>query len=88
MVSRVLAGCVALTAFAGLASGNEAGAILVRAIMAMILCYPVGLVVGMICERVIAMHSPSPDEENESEDERDPSESDAAKAPAEEVSTV
>jgi tetrahydromethanopterin S-methyltransferase subunit C len=61
MLSKVMAGCLALAGFAvailaGLAAGNSAGDVLVRALIAMLACYPVGFVVGMICERVIAMH--------------------------------
>ncbi len=56
--SYVIAACVALAAFAvatlaGLASGNSAASILFRALIAMLACYPVGLVVGMACQRVI-----------------------------------
>ena len=56
--SYVIAACVALAAFvvatlAGLASGNSAASILFRALLAMLACYPVGLLVGMACQRVI-----------------------------------
>lgn len=59
--SKVLAGCLALAAFAvailaGLASGNPAAQILLRAVVAMIACYPVGFIVGLLCERAIADH--------------------------------
>jgi tetrahydromethanopterin S-methyltransferase subunit C len=93
MVSRVMAGCLALAAFAiaifaGLAAGNAAGLVLVRALMAMILCYPVGFIIGMICQRVIEMHAPAPSEpEQEDESDAEPSE-DAAGEHAEEVITV
>ena len=56
--SYVIAACVALAAFvvatvAGLASGNSAASILFHALLAMLACYPVGLLVGMACQRVI-----------------------------------
>ena len=59
--SRVVAGCFGLTAFvvaivAGLAAHNPTLTILGRALIAMILCYPLGLVVGMLCQRVVRMH--------------------------------
>lgn len=79
MVSKVMAGCLALAAFAiaivaGIAAGNAPAQILVRALMAMILCYPVGLIIGVICQRVIDMHQP---EQRESDDDK---ESDAENA--------
>ena len=57
-VSRVIAGCFSLAAFAtaivaGLAGGNEASAVLVRAAIAMFICYPLGLIVGGICQRIV-----------------------------------
>lgn len=59
--SKVISACFALASFAvailaGLASDNPASSVLARALMAMIICYPVGLVVGMICERLIVAH--------------------------------
>jgi hypothetical protein len=53
-----IAGAFALAAFsvatlAGLAGGNDAAAVLQRALMAMIACYPVGLIVGIVAQRVI-----------------------------------
>ena len=58
---HVVAACFGLTAFtiaivAGLASESPAHSVLSRAVIAMILCYPVGLVVGMICDRIILSH--------------------------------
>ena len=58
---HVVAACFGLTAFAiaivaGLASDTPANSVLSRSVIAMILCYPVGLVVGMICDRVIQSH--------------------------------
>lgn len=95
MVSKVIAGCLALAAFAiailaGLVAGNAPGLVLVRALMAMILCYPVGFIIGMICERVMAMHAPQPSEsEQEQEQETDtPASDDAQRGSAEEVLTV
>ena len=57
--SSVIAGCFALAAFAvavvaGMAGGNSATSILVRALIAMIGCYPIGLIIGLICARVMA----------------------------------
>jgi len=58
---RVIAACFALAAFAvaiiaGLAGGADTAQVLLRAVIAMMLCYPVGLVAGMVCERVIRAH--------------------------------
>ncbi len=60
-VSHLVAGCLALAAFAvaivaGLAAGNAPTPILLRAVIAMIACYPVGLVIGLVCQRVIDEH--------------------------------
>jgi hypothetical protein len=62
---RVIASCFALAAFAvavasGLMSDSAAAQILLRAVLAMIVCYPVGLIVGMICEGVIRTHLAAP----------------------------
>ena len=59
--SSAIAGCFALSAFAvavvaGLAAQNPASSILVRALIAMIICYPVGLIIGLICQRLIFDH--------------------------------
>jgi hypothetical protein len=59
--SRAVAGCFALAAFAvavvaGLAGGNTPSSILLRALMAMIVCYPIGLVIGLVCQHVIEEH--------------------------------
>ena len=61
VAGRAIAGCFALAAFsvavvAGLAGGNTATAILVRALIAMIVCYPLGMLVGVLCRRVIDQH--------------------------------
>ena len=58
---RLIAGCFALAAFAvaivaGLGAGHDAAQVLLRATIAMMLCYPVGLVAGMVCERVMRSH--------------------------------
>ncbi len=58
---HVLAGCFAMAAFAvavvaGLARDNTPSAILLRAVIAMIVCYPVGMLVGMMCLRVLQEH--------------------------------
>ena len=61
IASRAIAGCFALAAFsvaiiAGLASGITASSILMRALLAMVVCYPVGLLVGFVCRYVIEQH--------------------------------
>ena len=58
---RVIAGLFALASFgvaliSGLASDNPASSVLTRALMAMFLSYPVGWIVGMICQHVIDDH--------------------------------
>jgi hypothetical protein len=60
-ISRIIAACLALSAFAvsviaGVAAGNDASLVLTRAMIAMILCYPVGFIVGIVCERVVEWH--------------------------------
>ncbi len=60
-VSRAVAGCFALAAFAvavvaGLAGGNGATAILLRALVVMAVCYPVGLLAGLVCQFVVDQH--------------------------------
>ncbi|MHC5023407.1 MAG: hypothetical protein ACYTGG_05785 [Planctomycetota bacterium] len=61
VVSRVMAASFALCAFAvaivaGMASEQATAAILLRALLAMIVCYPVGFLGGMICEKVVDEH--------------------------------
>lgn len=56
--AKVIASCFGVSVFAvaliaGLASGNSAISILFRALVATALCYPVGIVVGMICAWLI-----------------------------------
>ena len=63
--SKAVAGCFALAAFtvavvAGLAGGNTAISILGRALVAMIVCYPLGLLVGIVCRQVIQQHLREP----------------------------
>lgn len=65
IASRAIAGCFALAAFsvavmAGLAGGNPATLILTRALLAMAICYPLGLVVGFACRHVIELHLGDP----------------------------
>ncbi len=65
IASKAVAGCFALAAFtvavvAGLAGGNTAISILGRALVAMIVCYPLGLMVGMVCRQVIQQHLRKP----------------------------
>ena len=74
VASKAIAGCFALAAFsvaviAGLASDNTAASILMRALFAMVVCYPVGLLVGFVCRHVIEQHLnelPDPSEETDS----------------------
>jgi H+/gluconate symporter-like permease len=61
VISRVVAASFALCAFAvaivaGMAAGQGTGAILTRALVAMIICYPVGYLAGMICQWVVDQH--------------------------------
>ncbi|MEM7229565.1 MAG: hypothetical protein AAF432_12210 [Planctomycetota bacterium] len=70
---KVIAGCFALTAFAvavlaGLFAGNPMLEILTRALIIMCICYPVGFLVGLAIDHVIAQHvrehaeaNPAPD---------------------------
>ena len=56
-----IAGCFALSAFvvsiiSGLAAHNGAVTILFRAVLALVICYPLGLLVGAVCHRVIVAH--------------------------------
>jgi len=59
--SQVIAGCFAMSAFAvaitaGLAAQNDAGPVLFRALAAMFIAYPVGLLGGYVCERAVQDH--------------------------------
>lgn len=58
-LSKVVSACCGLAAFAiavlaGLAVENPGDVILLRALLCMVACQGVGLVVGMIIERVVA----------------------------------
>lgn len=58
---RVIAACFALSAFgvavvAGLAAGNDAAQILLRAVAALVICSFAGQALGLICEGVIRAH--------------------------------
>lgn len=59
--SSAIAGCFSLSAFAvavvaGLYAQNPVSSILIRALIAMIACYPVGLIIGLICQRLMFEH--------------------------------
>ena len=59
--SSAIAGCFSLSAFAvavvaGLSAQNPVSSILMRALIAMIICYPVGLIIGLICQRLMFDH--------------------------------
>ncbi len=73
--SKAVAGCFALAAFtvavvAGLAGGNTAISILGRALVAMIVCYPLGMLVGMVCRQVIQQDLRKPMDEQDEQDEQ------------------
>lgn len=57
----VIGATFALCAFsvavvAGLFTGNSATSVVGRALLAMIVCYPIGLVAGYICQHVLREH--------------------------------
>ena len=57
-ITSVVAGVFALAAFlvallASALGGNELGVILLRALLALIICYPVGMMAGALLSRVI-----------------------------------
>lgn len=59
--SQVIAGCFAMSAFviaiiAGLAAQNEASSVLFRAVAAMFIAYPVGLIAGSMCAGIVREH--------------------------------
>jgi hypothetical protein len=59
--TKIVAGILALSAFAvaaiaGLGVGNSAEVTLMRAMLAMFICYFAGLPLGKICEHVIQEH--------------------------------
>lgn len=91
--SRVIAACFALSAFAvaiisGLASDNPVGMILGRALIAMFVCYPVGLMVGVVCERAIIDHVRAHREENPAPDSVSRANGDAAESDSGEPAIV
>ena len=46
----------AVAVLAGMQSHASAGAVIVRALMAMLICYPIGLMAGFIAHKVIQDH--------------------------------
>ncbi len=57
-LTKVIAGVLGLSGFgiavlAGLFAGNEGGTVLLRGVIAMAICYLVGVVVGAIGERTV-----------------------------------
>lgn len=59
--ASTIAACFALSAFtvaivAGLAAKNPAASVLFRAVIALLICYPIGLGIGMILQRVVRQH--------------------------------
>ncbi|MCH6552037.1 MAG: hypothetical protein IH804_08495 [Planctomycetes bacterium] len=77
--SNVIGACFSLAAFAvailaGLVSGNGVTSILVRAVLAMIVCYPVGLIIGLVCQRVVDDQVAGYREANPIADEQAPAE--------------
>lgn len=56
--SSAIGACFAFAAFvvavlAGLFAGNTVEMILTRALLALIVCYPIGLAMGMVCGRIV-----------------------------------
>lgn len=61
MPANTIAGMFGLAGFtvaviAGLAVGNPTTSVLWRSILAMIVCYPVGLAIGLVAQKVIQDH--------------------------------
>lgn len=59
--SRIIAGSFALAGFsaaaiAGLAAGNQATPVLLRAVVAMFVCYLIGLVIGTAATHAVSEH--------------------------------
>lgn len=57
--SQVIAGCFAMSAFAiaivaGLFAQNDASSVLFRAVAAMFIAYPVGLIAGSMCAGIVS----------------------------------
>lgn len=82
--SKVIAACFALAAFAvailaGLSANAAPAQVLWRAVVAMFVCYPVGLIAGVICHRVVEAHvaahkaaNPSPASDAALDESREP----------------
>ncbi len=88
VLSNVLAGCFAMAAFAvailaGLAGGNAPASILLRALIAMIVCYPVGLMIGLAVQRVVSDQLEAQQKAIDDEDEAKPAEASATEQSAE-----
>ena len=61
IIAGVIAAAFALSGFtvslfAGLSSGNSASEILFRSIIVLLVCYPLGLAAGWICQYVVQRH--------------------------------
>jgi hypothetical protein len=61
IAAKVIASCFALTAFAaavalGVAAGNSAGTILLRALVTLAVCWPVGFLVGRLAEHIVELN--------------------------------
>lgn len=58
MVATVFAlAAFSIALLGGLVAGNETMRVLVRALLALVACYPVGLAVGLVCQRIVADHA-------------------------------
>lgn len=69
-----IAGVMSLAAFAtavvaGVAAGNGATTVIVRALVALVVCYPLGLIAGLVVSRAIDRASPESDERVEAHDD-------------------
>ena len=58
---KVVASCFALAGFAvaivaGLAAEVDSAQILLRSAVAIIVCYPIGMLAGSVCQRVVQSH--------------------------------
>ncbi len=61
-VSKLIAACFALSAFAvaiiaGMMSGNSSTQILLNAVIVLIVCYPIGWMAGLLCQYVVHEHT-------------------------------
>jgi putative Mn2+ efflux pump MntP len=61
LTASTIAGAFSLAAFAvailaGLSSGNPAASVLLRALIAMIICYPAGMAIGLVAQRLVQSH--------------------------------